>query len=192
MSIGVGLAFTLSKRRHDTVRRHRGTGVLADKTFGDVVVLSDRLPAAERRDVPGLAFHRVWPHALRGRRQPRGEPARRHARRSDHHRRLHPVRLAGRRLLALSSPASCSPARRRSGTEAALSSIASVVLGGASLTGGVGGIPGTLIGVLDPRHDRQRHGPAAGAGLLSADATGVILLLGVGFARLREVLAGEQ
>src|SRR4029077_1370738 len=34
------------------------------------------------------------------------------------------------------------------GATAALSSIAAVILGGASLSGGVGGIPGTLVGVL--------------------------------------------
>ena len=55
------------------------------------------------------------------------------------------------------------------GTDAALSSIAAVILGGASLTGGIGGIPGTLIGVLVLGTDRQRHGAAAGPGLLSAD-----------------------
>ncbi|MDQ3809466.1 MAG: ABC transporter permease, partial [Chloroflexota bacterium] len=34
------------------------------------------------------------------------------------------------------------------GADAALQSIAAVILGGAALTGGVGGVPGTLIGVL--------------------------------------------
>ena len=78
------------------------------------------------------------------------------------------------------------------GADAALSSIASVVLGGASLTGGVGGIPGTLIGVL------ILGTIANGMALLQVPAfyqqiaTGLILLLGVGFARLREVLSGEQ
>ncbi len=78
------------------------------------------------------------------------------------------------------------------GTDAALTSIAAVVLGGASLTGGVGGIPGTLIGVL------VLGTIANGMALLQVPAfyqqiaTGVILLLGVGFARLRETLSGEQ
>jgi len=78
------------------------------------------------------------------------------------------------------------------GADAALSSIASVVLGGASLTGGVGGIPGTLIGVL------ILGTIANGMALLQVPAfyqqiaTGLILLLGVGFARLRETLSGEQ
>lgn len=78
------------------------------------------------------------------------------------------------------------------GTDAALTSIAAVVLGGASLTGGVGGIPGTLIGVL------VLGTIANGMVLLQIPAfyqqiaTGVILLLGVGFARLREMLSDEQ
>lgn len=78
------------------------------------------------------------------------------------------------------------------GTDAALTSIAAVVLGGASLTGGVGGIPGTLIGVL------VLGTIANGMVLLQVPAfyqqiaTGAILLLGVGFARLREVISGEQ
>ena len=78
------------------------------------------------------------------------------------------------------------------GADAALTSIAAVVLGGASLTGGVGGIPGTLIGVL------VLGTIANGMVLLQVPAfyqqiaTGVILLLGVGFARLRELLSDEQ
>ncbi len=78
------------------------------------------------------------------------------------------------------------------GTDAALSSIAAVILGGASLTGGVGGIPGTLIGVL------VLGTIANGMVLLQVPAfyqqiaTGFILLLGVGFARLRGALSGEQ
>ncbi len=77
------------------------------------------------------------------------------------------------------------------GADAALTSIAAVVLGGASLTGGVGGIPGTLIGVL------VLGTIANGMVLLQVPAfyqqiaTGVILLLGVGFARLRETFSGE-
>jgi ribose transport system permease protein len=77
------------------------------------------------------------------------------------------------------------------GTDAALTSIAAVVLGGASLTGGIGGIPGTLIGVL------VLGTIANGMVLLQVPAfyqqiaTGVILLLGVGFARIREMIAGE-
>src|SRR5690606_33973226 len=77
------------------------------------------------------------------------------------------------------------------GSDAALSSIAAVVLGGASLSGGVGGIAGTLIGVL------ILGTVANGMALLQVPAfyqqiaTGLILLMGVGFARLREVLGRE-
>jgi ribose transport system permease protein len=77
------------------------------------------------------------------------------------------------------------------GADAALTSIAAVVLGGAALTGGVGGIPGTLIGVL------VLGTMANGMILLQVPAfyqqiaTGIILLLGVGFARLRELTSAE-
>ena len=78
------------------------------------------------------------------------------------------------------------------GSDAALSSIAAVVLGGASLSGGVGGIGGTLIGVL------ILGTIAIGMVLLQVPsfyqqiATGAILLLGVGFSRLREILSGDE
>jgi len=78
------------------------------------------------------------------------------------------------------------------GADAALSSIAAVVLGGASLSGGIGGIGGTMIGVL------ILGTVANGMALLQVPsfyqqiATGGILLLGVGFARLREVLTREN
>ncbi len=78
------------------------------------------------------------------------------------------------------------------GSDAALSSIAAVVLGGASLSGGIGGIGGTMIGVL------ILGTVANGMALLQVPsfyqqiATGGILLLGVGFARLREVLTREN
>jgi ribose/xylose/arabinose/galactoside ABC-type transport system permease subunit len=78
------------------------------------------------------------------------------------------------------------------GTEAALSSIAAVVLGGASLTGGVGGIPGTLIGVLVLGTIANGMVLLQVPAFYQQTATGVILLLGVGFARLRELAAGEQ
>ena len=74
------------------------------------------------------------------------------------------------------------------GTDAALSSIAAVVLGGASLAGGVGSVGGTLVGVL------ILGTIANGMVLLQIPsfyqqiATGAILLLGVGLARLRERL----
>ncbi|MCP1854544.1 MULTISPECIES: ABC transporter permease [unclassified Bradyrhizobium] len=78
------------------------------------------------------------------------------------------------------------------GSDVALSSITAVVLGGASLSGGVGNIGGTLIGVL------ILGTVANGLALLHVPAfyqqivTGTILLIGVSFARLREVLARED
>lgn len=71
------------------------------------------------------------------------------------------------------------------GSDAALTSIAAVILGGAALTGGVGGIPGTMVGVLvlGTLND--------GMALLTVPtyyqeiATGLLLLLAVGVGRLR-------
>jgi ribose/xylose/arabinose/galactoside ABC-type transport system permease subunit len=71
------------------------------------------------------------------------------------------------------------------GTEAALQSIAAVILGGGSLTGGVGGVPGTLIGVL------VLGTLANGMAILSVPAfyqtiaTGAVLLLAVGISQIR-------
>jgi ribose transport system permease protein len=73
------------------------------------------------------------------------------------------------------------------GSTAALTSIAAVILGGASLTGGVGSIPGALVGVL------VLGTIANGMALMQVPffyqqiATGSILLLAVGFGRLRQV-----
>jgi ribose transport system permease protein len=71
------------------------------------------------------------------------------------------------------------------GSTAALTSIAAVILGGAALTGGVGGVPGTVVGVL------VLGTVANGMALMQVPAfyqqiaTGSILLLAVGFGRLR-------
>jgi ribose transport system permease protein len=71
------------------------------------------------------------------------------------------------------------------GSSAALTSIAAVILGGAALTGGVGGVPGTIVGVL------VLGTVANGMALMQVPAfyqqiaTGSILLLAVGFGRLR-------
>jgi ribose transport system permease protein len=77
------------------------------------------------------------------------------------------------------------------GRDAALESITAVILGGASLTGGAGGIPGTLIGVL------IIGTIANGLALMQVPtfyqeiATGVLLLLAVTFGQLR-VLFGRR
>lgn len=77
------------------------------------------------------------------------------------------------------------------GGDAALSSIAAVVLGGASLSGGVGGIGGTLIGVLILGTISNGMVLLQVPSFYQQIATGAILLLGVGFSRLREILSGE-
>jgi ribose transport system permease protein len=76
------------------------------------------------------------------------------------------------------------------GVDANLRSITAVILGGAALTGGVGGISGTLLGVL------LLGTIANGMALMQVQtfyqqiATGCVLLIAVGFGRLRSYLAG--
>jgi ribose transport system permease protein len=73
------------------------------------------------------------------------------------------------------------------GTDSGLQSIAAVILGGASLAGGVGGVPGTLIGVL------ILGTLANGMAILSVPAfyqtitTGLVLLLAVGVSQVRRL-----
>jgi ribose transport system permease protein len=71
------------------------------------------------------------------------------------------------------------------GTNSGLQSITAVILGGASLSGGVGGVPGTVIGVL------ILGALANGMAILSVPtffqtmATGAVLLLAVGISQFR-------
>jgi ribose/xylose/arabinose/galactoside ABC-type transport system permease subunit len=71
------------------------------------------------------------------------------------------------------------------GTTSGLESITAVILGGASLSGGVGGVPGTVIGVL------ILGALANGMAIMSVPsfyqtmATGVVLLLAVGISQFR-------
>ena len=74
------------------------------------------------------------------------------------------------------------------GSDAALSSIAAVILGGAALTGGVGGIPGTLVGVLVLGTIANGMALLAVPAFYQQVATGAVLLLAVGFGRLRSLL----
>ena len=74
------------------------------------------------------------------------------------------------------------------GSDSALSSIAAVILGGAALTGGVGGIPGTLIGVLVLGTIANGMALLAVPAFYQQIATGAVLLLAVGFGRLRSLL----
>jgi len=77
------------------------------------------------------------------------------------------------------------------GVTSSLVSISAVILGGASLSGGVGGMPGTLIGVL------VLGALANGLTLLQVSpfyqqiATGVVLLVAVAFGRLRTGLSTD-
>lgn len=77
------------------------------------------------------------------------------------------------------------------GVDANLRSITAVILGGAALTGGVGGIPGTLLGVL------LLGTIANGMALMQVQtfyqqiATGCVLLVAVGFGRVRAAIAGR-
>jgi ribose transport system permease protein len=78
------------------------------------------------------------------------------------------------------------------GGDVALQSIAAVILGGAALTGGVGGIPGTLIGVLVLGTITNGMALMQVPSFYQKIATGAILLLAVAFGRLRNILVGEQ
>jgi ribose transport system permease protein len=76
------------------------------------------------------------------------------------------------------------------GSEATLTSIAAVILGGASLTGGVGSIGGTLTGVLVLGVLGNGMALLQVPAFYQQIATGIVLLIAVGFGRLRDRLEG--
>jgi ribose transport system permease protein len=78
------------------------------------------------------------------------------------------------------------------GGTAALSSIAAVILGGAALTGGEGGIVGTMLGVLVLGTIADGMALLHVASFYQQIATGAALLLAVGFGRLRQLLGGTS
>ena len=78
------------------------------------------------------------------------------------------------------------------GGAAALQSIAAVILGGAALTGGEGGIVGTLLGVLILGTIADGMALMHVATFYQQVATGAVLLLAVGFGRLRQLLGGQR
>ena len=78
------------------------------------------------------------------------------------------------------------------GSTAALTSIAAVVLGGASLSGGKGGVLGTLTGVLVLGTLSNGLALLAVPAFYQQIATGVVLLLAVGFGRLRAIFGVED
>ena len=74
------------------------------------------------------------------------------------------------------------------GTNANLASITAVILGGAALTGGVGGIGGTLIGVLIVGVLVNGMALLQIPPYLQTMTTGGVLLLAVAFSQLRGFL----
>lgn len=77
------------------------------------------------------------------------------------------------------------------GADVALNSVAAVILGGASLMGGVGMIGGTLVGVLILGTIANGMALMMVPSFYQQMANGVILLLAVGLGRLREMRAGK-
>jgi ribose transport system permease protein len=75
------------------------------------------------------------------------------------------------------------------GTDTTLNSIAAVVLGGAALTGGVGGMSGTILGVLLLGTISDGLALLQVASFYQTVITGAVLLVAVGFSRARDVLA---
>ena len=75
------------------------------------------------------------------------------------------------------------------GTDTTLNSIAAVVLGGAALTGGVGGMSGTILGVLLLGTIADGLALLQVASFYQTVITGAVLLVAVGFSRARDVLA---
>lgn len=71
------------------------------------------------------------------------------------------------------------------GTTSGLQSITAVILGGAALTGGVGSVPGTLIGVLILGTLANGMAIMSVPSFYQSMATGVVLLLAVGISQLR-------
>jgi ribose transport system permease protein len=78
------------------------------------------------------------------------------------------------------------------GGDTTLNSVAAVVLGGASLSGGVGGVPGSLLGVL------LLGTTTTGLGLMQVPSfyqtivTGLVLLVAVLFGRVRDLLVARR
>lgn len=78
------------------------------------------------------------------------------------------------------------------GTDTTLNSIAAVVLGGASLMGGVGGVPGTVLGVLLLGTTNVGLGLLQVASYYQTIVTGLVLLVAVVFGRVRELLVARS
>lgn len=77
------------------------------------------------------------------------------------------------------------------GSDAALTSIAAVILGGGLLGGGVGTVPGTILGVLVLGTLRNGLALSQVPAFYQDIATGAVLLIAVGSSRLRRHLAAR-
>ncbi|MEQ9639804.1 MAG: ABC transporter permease [Alphaproteobacteria bacterium] len=77
------------------------------------------------------------------------------------------------------------------GADAALTSIAAVILGGAALFGGVGGVGGTLLGVLVLGTIANGMALMMVPAFYQQIATGAILLIAVGLGRFRAMIAAN-
>lgn len=80
------------------------------------------------------------------------------------------------------------------GSTAALQSIAAVILGGAALTGGVGGVPGTLLGVFILGILANGMAVLSVPSFYQTMATGAVLLIAVGLSQLNpaSLLSGRN
>jgi ribose/xylose/arabinose/galactoside ABC-type transport system permease subunit len=78
------------------------------------------------------------------------------------------------------------------GSDLTLTSIAAVVLGGAALTGGIGGVPGTLLGVLVLGTLSDGMNLMRMPAFYQTIVTGAVLLAAVGFAQVQGRLLGRR
>ncbi|GAA5227597.1 ABC transporter permease [Paeniglutamicibacter antarcticus] len=78
------------------------------------------------------------------------------------------------------------------GATSALTSIAAVVLGGAVLTGGVGGIPGTFVGVIILSTLSNGMAVIQVPSFYQDIATGAVLLIAVALSQLKQVISQRK
>jgi ribose/xylose/arabinose/galactoside ABC-type transport system permease subunit len=78
------------------------------------------------------------------------------------------------------------------GSDATLNSVAAVVLGGAALSGGTGGVPGTVLGVLILGTIADGMSLMHISPFYEQIATGLVLLAAVGLSQLQQALRGRR
>ncbi len=189
LSIAAGVAYTLSNGVTIPMK-NLDAGILAERTYGGIsyyvivlVALSAVIAAAMRYTLFGRRIY-----AIGGNR----EASRLTGLRVDEITILIYILCAA--LAAFAGVVVSSQLLAGSatvGANAALTSIAAVILGGAALFGGVGGVGGTLIGVLVLGTIANGMALMMMPAFYQQIATGAILLLAVGFGRLRAVVAGQ-